>query len=281
MKKNIILTLVFYTIILTLVTMTHSITVQAISLKHYLQNGQAQKEKSIQNNQVIVLMYHHITENPQNSSMISPKDFRDHILWLKENGYHFLSMREFYQHVYHDTVIPEKSVLITFDDGYQSVYQYAYPIALEFGIPMSFFIVLKHMQDNIGIPKVTKEQLKELNESGLFYIGNHTNNMHYYVDHKARLQLATKEEIKEDILDWTYGIQYADLSLRTYTYPYGVSSPQSIEALKEMKYHLAFTTKNGVYQKGITDPFLINRINVGGQKDHLEVFIEKITKYDR
>lgn len=232
---------------------------------------------SEENNKVLVLMYHHITEAPSNGSTIHPKDFEEQLVWLKENGFNFISMQEFYDIVYNDKEAPEKSVLITFDDGYRSVYEYAYPLAQKYEIPMSLFVVYRYIEEQVGIQKVTEEELKELHESNLFYIGNHSYDMHKKMNSYEIFRGSNK--ISNDIALWNDKVQYTDSTLRAYAYPYGISSRKYKSILKKHEYKLAFTTKPGIYVKGHTDPYKINRINVGGKSDNLDNFRKKINEY--
>lgn len=71
--------------------------------------------------QVAVLMYHHIHDKDQSSSTITTKLFQDQMQMLTDKGYHFISLPEFRNFMQGSTV-PDNAVLITFDDGYQSFY---------------------------------------------------------------------------------------------------------------------------------------------------------------
>lgn len=88
---------------------------------------------------VPVLMYHHVSPS---AGMItsSPQNFASQIEWLFRNGYHALSTAEFAGHLRGETV-PERSVLITFDDGYLDNWVYAYPILRKYGYQATLFIV--------------------------------------------------------------------------------------------------------------------------------------------
>src|SRR5690606_2914016 len=77
--------------------------------------------------QVIVLMYHHIDPSESNSVIISPEQFESHMQMLRDKGYQVISMDQFMAFNSHEEEVPANAVLITFDDGYESFYTYAAP----------------------------------------------------------------------------------------------------------------------------------------------------------
>lgn len=78
--------------------------------------------------QVPILMYHHLSEDVTNSEMVSPEQFEAQIRALSEAGYTGVSFDELQAYVLRGEPLPEKPVVITFDDGYRSNYTLAYPI---------------------------------------------------------------------------------------------------------------------------------------------------------
>lgn len=87
---------------------------------------------------VPVLMYHHVRPN---GGMIActPENFESQLIWLKENGYHSLSLDEFSHHLSGKDV--GKAVLITFDDGYLNNWVYAFPLLEKHGFKATIFLV--------------------------------------------------------------------------------------------------------------------------------------------
>ena len=79
---------------------------------------------------VVILMYHSLLKDParQGKYVVSPDLFENDLRWLKENGYSFVEMQDLINFVYSGSSLPEKSVVITFDDGYYNNYLYAYPL---------------------------------------------------------------------------------------------------------------------------------------------------------
>ncbi len=113
----------------------------------------------------------------------------NHFTWLKDNGYTVVSAQQVREAKKGHLSLPEKSVLLTFDDGYKSFYRTVYPLLKQFNYPATFAI----MTDWIGNPEeeimygkevkkkadfMTWEQIKELSNSPLIEIASHTNNLH-------------------------------------------------------------------------------------------------------
>ena len=148
-----------------------------------LEKWQAKKREM----KVPILLYHHITNDEFSDweaiSLISPKDFRLHMTAIKV---HFtpISLREYYNYVACEdgsVDIPDNPIIVTFDDGYLSNYEIAYPILKELEIPATIFVVTDTVGAVAGEGKVnnshfTWEQAKEMEESGLIEIQSHTVN---------------------------------------------------------------------------------------------------------
>lgn len=148
-----------------------------------LEKWQAKKREM----KVPILLYHHITNDEFSDweaiSLISPKDFRLHMTAIKV---HFtpISLREYYNYVACEDGsidIPDNPIIVTFDDGYLSNYEIAYPILKELEIPATIFVVTDTVGAVAGEGKVnnshfTWEQAKEMEESGLIEIQSHTVN---------------------------------------------------------------------------------------------------------
>lgn len=125
----------------------------------------------------VILNYHNISDI-ETEATVSPAHFRDQIEMLREKGYNIISLAQLSEFLAGKQDIPSNAVVITFDDGYQSVYQYAYPVLLADNLPASIFIIVK----NIGacqnqIPKLTWDEMKEMQAHGISFY-SHTYNSH-------------------------------------------------------------------------------------------------------
>ena len=78
----------------------------------------------------VILQYHHISDSTPPSTSISPALFQKHMQHLLDKGYQVLALHEVAARLQQGESLPDQSVVITFDDGYDSVYTEAYPFLL-------------------------------------------------------------------------------------------------------------------------------------------------------
>jgi hypothetical protein len=91
---------------------------------------------TVRNYQTVpVISYHKIAESGADAMTVTRASFRSQMQFLKENGYHAATLDEFYDFLDFKADLPEKSVVITFDDGWRSLYEIAFPILKEYGFP--------------------------------------------------------------------------------------------------------------------------------------------------
>ena len=116
---------------------------------------------------VPVLMYHKIGDDKDNDAVIREDLFRQQMKFLKDNGYHPLTMDQLYDYVVNGAAVPEKPVVLTFDDGYADTYSIVYPLMKEYGFAATVFV----NPGDVGT-RLTWEQLKEMKDNGIT-ISNH------------------------------------------------------------------------------------------------------------
>ncbi len=143
-------------------------------------------------NEFTVLSYHEIAEKGEtldSSYTVTPARFEEQILWLKKKGYHFISMDDVLAHRTKGRALPEKAVLMSFDDGYQSVYVHAYPLLKKHKIPAVIALVGSWMKaqkvvdfsgEKIDRDKfLSRREIREMVKSGLIEIASHSYDSHY------------------------------------------------------------------------------------------------------
>jgi len=139
-----------------------------------------------------VISYHEI-EEPSRALIpgyaVSPTMFVRHIDWLRNNGFVFVSVDQVLSAKSGGALLPPKAVLLTFDDGYTSVYQHAWPLLKMLKIP-SVISVVTRWQESAGhvdydgkqVPReqfLSWEALREMQSSGLVEIASHTHDLHH------------------------------------------------------------------------------------------------------
>jgi len=244
---------------------------------------------------VAVINYHHIDEETS-SATITPQSFSEHLDMLEEKGFNIICMEEFAAFMEGYGKIPQNSVVITFDDGYGSFYNYAYPELLKRNMSATQFIIVGRVGNFKGeIPKLTWEQIREMQENGIGF-GSHSYDSHHLVEvnskgdqepallQKAYLsneqRLETREEFKDRVRD--------DLA-RSYNkikdklehhspylaWPYGSAEDDTIRIAKEIGFKYIFTIKEGLNSQE-TPKDKLYRINAGSPEITSECLFKKI-----
>ena len=134
-----------------------------------------------------ILLYHEINDTGEGESIISKQVFITHLDALKEAGYQTVTFQQLIDSVENGVDLPKKPILITFDDGYVSNYEIAYPALKERDMKATIFIignsVGKDTYKETGspmIPHFSYEQAQEMVKSGTISIQSHTYDLHQY-----------------------------------------------------------------------------------------------------
>ena len=92
-------------------------------------------------NGIPILMYHRVWNGISDKLTITPLKLREQFVYLRDRGYYSLSLPEFLNAVAGKILLPSKSILLTFDDGYKTNLNSVYPLLREFGLKAVFFII--------------------------------------------------------------------------------------------------------------------------------------------
>jgi len=136
----------------------------------------------------LVLNYHDIVKagsakSSLNSMDVSVDHFEEHLAWLKKNGYKIVSVQNVLDAAAGKGAIPDKSVLLTFDDGYQSFYTRVFPILKKYHYPATVALIGTWIDgidtpDEAGKQLLTWDQVREMVKSGLVEMASHTYDLH-------------------------------------------------------------------------------------------------------
>jgi peptidoglycan/xylan/chitin deacetylase (PgdA/CDA1 family) len=129
-------------------------------------------------------MYHFLVEN-RGEHHICPDEFERDLIFLKENGYNTIGISDLTAFVYDNKPLPPNPVMLTFDDGYYNNYVYGFPLLQKYQSKAVINIIgdhtdiwTKNFYEDIQHGHITWEQIREMLDSGLVEIGNHTYSMH-------------------------------------------------------------------------------------------------------
>lgn len=153
--------------------------------------------------QVPVFMYHNISPSGDPTTNISAGRLEEHLSALTQAGYTAVTLDQLEGYVRRGEPLPEKPVVLTFDDGYLSNYELAYPLLKAYHTPAVIFAVganmgqTEHYKDTQFpiTPRFSLNQAAEMEESGLVSVQSHTYDMHQWPGFEAG-------RARENILRW-------------------------------------------------------------------------------
>lgn len=212
--------------------------------------GSAAKSSTAREVRLCAVMYHGLVKekNSQNKYMIDPVIFENDLKYLTENGYHTIFVSELIDYIKNGTPLPEKPVLLTFDDGYYNNYTYAFPLLKKYGckavISMIGIEADKAEKENNKNPLYSEcgwTELREMTDSGLVEIQNHTFDLHKIkngVQGAAQIGGESAEEYKkrlaEDIERFNESAEReAVKKADCFTYPFGAKNSLTEEIIEK------------------------------------------------
>lgn len=198
--------------------------------------------------QLPILMYHSILKDSarQGKYVLSPDALAGDLDYLKRSGYETVTVSDLLSYVQDGVPLPEKPVMITFDDGYYNNYVYAYPILQERGMRAVVSIIgsqtelfTENGEENAYWSHLKLDHLWQMQD--VFEVQNHSWNLHEYGERRGCLRRRGEDEtvyetlLREDTEQTQALLTDAGLPTpRCYTYPFGACSKESERVLKEM-----------------------------------------------
>lgn len=204
-----------------------------------------------------VMMYHYVyteSNKPEklNSNYISDKKLEEQLKYLKNEGYYFPSFRELRAYADGKISLPQKSVILTFDDGQKGFLNYGVSLLNKYKVPATSFL--------IGI-KDGESKIKTY-ASPYVAFESHSYNMHRAggnIGHGGVISALSKEQIVEDLKQQIDMVE----SDNAFAYPYGDVTEDAKEAVAEAEIQCAFTTAYGKVHVG-DDYREFSRVRVHG-----------------
>lgn len=202
---------------------------------------------------VPVLMYHHVMSYPrQNPYIISPAIFEQQMAWLKANNYHVVSFEDFYQAIYGAGTLPDKPVVLTFDDGHVDQYLNVVPVLKKYGYPGIFYVV----GGEIGKKTSLSWDMLEKMKSDGFEIAAHTMT-HPNLTRRSPKKVAWELSETKRLLETHLHIPIVD-----FAYPGGDFTSSTEAAVKAAGYRSAVATRHSVYHKKNKLRYQIRRVHI-------------------
>ena len=216
-----------------------------------------------------ILMYHKVNPYFYRSGLglrVPPRDFEAQMKYLKEQGYNTISLDQLMDYRTANKPLPARPIIITFDDGYEDNFRFAYPILKKYGYTATIFLVYNQIggynawdaQHSVAhrIKLLSLPQIRVMQKYGISF-QSHT------LTHRDLTSLNAKDaqseiNISKKTLEKALGMQVNFLA-----YPYGRRSPITDQMVRKAGYRGSVSTMMGK-NSATTDPFILKRLRVTG-----------------
>ncbi len=206
-----------------------------------------------------VLNYHQINDSAHNALTVTTTQFEAQMKYLAKNGYHTITPSELADALENNAALPEKPVLITFDDGYLDNYNNAFPILKRYNMKATIFLITDYV--SVYPNYLTWDKALEMQENQidleshtlshveLSKTGSATETLHQLTDSKKAIEWHLKKKV--DFL----------------AYPCGSYDDETIALVKDAGYRAAFTVQYGANKPG-AQMYALDRIPIFGGNSH-------------
>ncbi len=209
-----------------------------------------------------VIMYHAILRDPARAGeyVLSPEVLARDLDYLIEHGYETVTVADLIAYTAGEGELPEKPVMLTFDDGHFNNYIYAAPLLEERGMRAVLSVIgaetekfTESGQENAYWSYLNTDRLYELHTRGVFEIANHSYGLHSLSPRRGCLKFARESE--KDYFDMLVTDTERTQRLligagvpapRCYTYPFGAYSTESEEILRELGFFCTLSCTEGM-----------------------------------
>jgi peptidoglycan/xylan/chitin deacetylase (PgdA/CDA1 family) len=206
-------------------------------------------------------MYHYISDPPANADKyrldlsVTPESFESQLIYLAENGYQVITLYELYSHLANHTPLPDKPVILTFDDGYRDAYEHAFPLLKKYKMTGTFFVVSDFINNQYPA-YLTWDMVQEMSAAGM-QIESHSRT---HPDMRNR----SFEFLVWQVLGPIEAISaYTGRRPRFFCYPAGLYDAAVIRMLRSVDTWGAVTTQAGK-QHSLHDAMTWSRVRVHG-----------------
>lgn len=185
---------------------------------------------------VPVMMYHDILPQKLVSFDVTPEEFAAHLKAIHDKGLTPISLDQLVAHLRTGMPLPEKPILLTFDDGYAGHYTYVYPLLKQYNYPAVFSIYTAKVGKQMGRSSLTWDQIREMAKDPLITIASHS------VTHPHDLTQLSDEQLKQEVEESKRILETElGMPIRYFTYPEGKYDQRVVDLVKQAGYSAALT----------------------------------------
>jgi peptidoglycan/xylan/chitin deacetylase (PgdA/CDA1 family) len=219
-----------------------------------------------------ILCYHRVGQG-SGKMTVSASGFEQQLDWLAANNFKVIRLKDLIGFLEGRQPLPQRSVVLTFDDGYASYYRHAYPLLKKHGFPATVFLYT----DFVGAgDALTWPQMQEMTASGLIDIQSHSKTHSNLIERAAgendaayAKRMEAEAKVPRDVIE-----KRLSNEVLTYAYPFGDVNEVVLEALARNRYRLAGTVTPGG-NPAWAQPLMLRRTMIYGSHD-LEAFKSKL-----
>lgn len=189
---------------------------------------------------VPILMYHDVLDEPEVFFDLTPADLENHLQTLRTYKFQIVSLDQVLRHLRTGQPLPEKPVLLSFDDGYEGHYTNVYPLLKRYGASAVFSVFPAKLDgDIVGRSTLTWEQLQEMAADPLITIAAHS------VTHPADLRQLSDEDLIHEVAASKAALEAKlGIPIKYFTYPAGYYDSRVMAAVQEAGYQAALTMRH-------------------------------------
>jgi peptidoglycan/xylan/chitin deacetylase (PgdA/CDA1 family) len=184
-----------------------------------------------------ILVYHHVVPGHNSVLFVTPEAFEDQLKFLKENGFQSVSFDALADYLQYGLPLPERPVILSFDDGWENQYTYAFPLLQKYGFTGTFYVVTDYVdhQNFMTIP-----ELKTMMAAGMT-VGCHSRS------HPVLTALGSAGLQNEIAGSKAWLEQRLGVAMTTFAYPYGAYNATVVAAVKTAGFRTARTVDDGYH----------------------------------
>lgn len=230
--------------------------------------------------EVPIIMYHSILKDSSRSNKytVTPAVLEEDLKYIKDKGYTTVTIADLISYVYNDTPLPEKPIVLTFDDGHYNNYGYLFPLLEKYDMKAVISIVGSYTdkftetdEANLNYSYLRWKDIKELMDTGRIEFQNHTYSLHSNTGKRngtKKIKGETDEHYKnvleEDILKLQQEFkENTNYIPQCFTYPFGGISNASLDIIKELGFKASLSCEQGINKltKNPNSLYLLKRYN--------------------
>lgn len=210
-----------------------------------------------------VVMYHQLTKNPKKSGkyVLTLEQFEKDLIFLKTKGYQSVTIKQLLDFSQGKGDVPEKAILITFDDGQETLYEYALPLLEKYGFTAVGFVVgaladyYTEIDDhNLNYSYLNWQQIKEMSDGNVIEIESHSFDLHKNTGNRSGIKKKKDESVEQyreflcsDVAKMKTAMENnTGKTPVAFAFPFGSFSRESTDILKECGFKMTLTCEERV-----------------------------------